>query len=231
VATGPTRVGYERTSEGENMIFADRFDAGKRLAEALGTVSENAIILSIPRGGVVVARAMADVLHVPMDVIVVRKLGAPNNPELALGAIGPDGHVTIDEEVSHVLGQLPPGYIERESARQMTEVERRMKLYRGDRPFPDVDRRPCILVDDGIATGSTARAALRWLRARGASRLVLAVPVAPARTVTELESEADHVVCLSAPVMFMAVGQWYDRFEQVEDDEVVAALAAARRPT
>jgi predicted phosphoribosyltransferase len=208
------------------MIFNDRFDAGKRLADAIETLPDNAIILAIPRGGVVVARAMADALRVPMDVIVVRKLGAPNNPELALGAVGPDGNVTIDEEVSHLLGDLPRDYIDRESARQMAEIERRMKIYRGDRPFPDVGGRAVILVDDGIATGSTARAALRWLRAHGASPLILAVPVAPARTVTELQAEADRVVCLSAPVLFMAVGQWYDRFEQVEDDEVVAALKA-----
>jgi putative phosphoribosyl transferase len=213
------------------MIFADRSDAGKRLAEALDGVPEDAIILAIPRGGVVVARTMAEALHLPLDVIVVRKLGAPDNPELALGAIGPDGHVFIDDEVSRILGELPSGYIERESAQQMNEVERRMHLYRGDRPFPDVNGRYCILVDDGIATGSTARAALKWLRERGASPLILAVPVAPARTVTELQQAADRVVCLSAPVMFMAVGQWYDRFEQVEDDEVIAALASARRVT
>lgn len=205
-------------------MFFDREDAGRQLARALGELPEDALILGIPRGGVVVARALADVLDRPLDVLVVRKLGAPHNPELAIGAIGPNGAVSLDEDVLHALQGVSPEYIDSEAAAQMAEIERRMPLYRGDDPYPDVRDRCCVVVDDGIATGSTARAALRWLRGVRAQPVVLVVPVAPERTVHELEKEADRVVVLETPPMFVAVGQWYVNFDQIEDDEVVAAL-------
>jgi predicted phosphoribosyltransferase len=205
-------------------MFFDRDDAGRKLARALGELPEDALILGIPRGGVVVARAMADALARPFDVLVVRKLGAPHNPELAIGAIGPNGVISLDEHVLRALQGVSPEYIEREAAAQLAEIERRMRLYRGDAPYPDVRGRCCVVVDDGIATGSTARAALRWLRGAQAQPVVLAVPVAPERTTQELEKEADRVVVLYTPPTFVAVGQWYERFDQVEDDEVVAAL-------
>jgi putative phosphoribosyl transferase len=210
------------------VLFIDRSDAGRQLAHAMGSVPENSLILAIPRGGVIVARAMADALGVQFDVIVVRKVGAPQNPELALGAVGPDGEVSLTEDVVHSLPSIPAGYVEHETERARAEIERRMRTYRGDRPFPSVADRPCVLVDDGIATGSTARAALSWLRDRRATPLVLAVPVAPAATVAELRSEADQVICLSAPSDFFAVGQWYERFDQVSDEEVIEALAGSR---
>jgi len=206
------------------MMFFDREDAGRKLARALERLPDDALILGIPRGGVVVARAVADALHRPLDVLVVRKLGAPHNPELAIGAIGPNGVISLDEDVLRALQGVPPDYIEREAAAQMAEIERRMHLYRDDEPYPEVRDRCCVVVDDGIATGSTARAALRWLRGAPARPVSLAVPVAPERTVHELEKEADRVIVLHSPPTFVAVGQWYARFDQVEDDEVVAAL-------
>ena len=209
------------------MLFIDRVDAGRKLARALDPLPQDALILGIPRGGVTVARAIADVLRRSLDVLVVRKLGAPHNSELAIGAIGPNGAVTLDEDVLRALQGVSAEYIQREAAAQVAEIDRRMSLYRGDQPFPDVGGRHCVVVDDGIATGSTARAALRWLREANAQPVVLAVPVAPERTVHELEKEADHVVVLFSPQTFVAVGQWYERFDQVDDDEVVAALKRA----
>jgi putative phosphoribosyl transferase len=208
-------------------MFFDRDDAGRKIARALGQLPEEALILGIPRGGVIVARAIAEALDRPLDVLVVRKLGAPHNPELAIGAIGPSGAISLDESVLSALQGVSPEYIEREAAAQMAEIERRMPVYRGDAPYPDVRERCCVVVDDGIATGSTARAALRWLRGAQAEPVVLAVPVAPERTAQELEKEADRVVVLYAPPTFVAVGQWYARFDQVEDEEVISALKRA----
>src|SRR5260221_12595552 len=139
-----------------NVMFFDRNDAGRTLARALGGLPENALILGIPRGGVVIARAVADELDRPLDVIVVRKLGAPHNPGLAIGAIGPNGAVSLDEDVLRALQGVSAEYIEREAAAQMAEIERRMPLYRGAVLYPDVRDRCCVVVDDGIATGSTA---------------------------------------------------------------------------
>jgi len=205
-------------------MFTDRRDAGVRLARELAPLPENSLILSIPRGGVIVARAISNELERPLDVLVVRKLGAPHNPELAIGAIGPDGSVVLDEDVLRALGGVPHEYIDREASRGMAEIERRLHLYRGDAPFPDVKGQWCVVVDDGIATGSTARAALRWLRNAEAGSVILAVPVAPEHTAAEMRMEADRVVVLEAPERFSAVGQWYAEFDQVCDEEVVEAL-------
>jgi len=209
-------------------MFFDRDDAGRKLAHAIGALPDDTLILGIPRGGVIVARAMAEELKKELDVLVVRKLGAPHNPELAIGAIGPNCAVTLDEDVLRALPNVPPEYIDREAARQLDEIRRRVPLYRGGDPYRDVAGRSVVVVDDGIATGSTARAALRWLRGQGATPVVLAVPVAPEHASQEFEKEADRVVVLSSPPRFIAVGQWYAHFDQVSDDEVVAALAGAR---
>ncbi|HEV2686121.1 MAG TPA: phosphoribosyltransferase [Actinomycetota bacterium] len=211
-------------------MFFDRDDAGRKLARALGDLPNDALILGIPRGGVTVARAVADELQRPLDVLVVRKLGAPHNPELAIGAIGPNGAITLDQDVLRALPNMPAEYIERVAAGELDEIQRRLKIYRGDEPFPDVRGRAVVVVDDGIATGSTARAALRWLRAQEAKPIVLAVPVAPEQAASEFRDEADRIVILAAPQRFFAVGQWYDNFEQVTDDEVVAALRQTRAP-
>jgi len=225
VATGRD-YGVEVSIEDAIAMFFDRNDAGRKLARALDPLPDDALILGIPRGGVVVARTLADELHRPLDVLVVRKLGAPHNPELAIGAIGPNGAVTLDQDVLRALPNVSAEYVDREAMEQLREIRRRLQIYRGDVPFPDVRGRPAVVVDDGIATGSTARAALRWLRGEGAEPLVLAVPVAPESAAREFEKEADRAVILSTPQRFLAVGQWYDHFDQVSDDEVVAALQA-----
>jgi predicted phosphoribosyltransferase len=205
-------------------MFRDRSDAGAQLASALAPAQPDALVLGIPRGGVVVARVVADALGADLDVVVTHKLGAPDDPELAIGAIGPDGAVVVDERVLDALGALPRDYVERERARQAEEVARRSERYRGTRAPPEVRGRACIVVDDGIATGSTARAALRWLRDNGARDITLAVPVAPRRTVEELARGIDRVVCPLQPETFYAVGQYYADFGEVSDDEVRAAL-------
>ncbi|HLW18300.1 MAG TPA: phosphoribosyltransferase family protein [Actinomycetota bacterium] len=209
-------------------MFFDREDAGRKLARALGELPRNALILGIPRGGVIVARATADELQLSLDVLVVRKLGAPHNPELAVGAIGPNGAITLDKDVLRALPNVTDDYLEREAAEQLREIQRRLKIYRGEEPFPEVRDRTVVVVDDGIATGSTARAALRWLRGQGAKPVALAVPVAPEAAANEFESEADRIVILASPQRFLAVGQWYDNFDQVSDEEVVAALRERR---
>jgi len=209
-------------------MFFDREDAGGKLARALGELPRNTLILGIPRGGVIVARATANELQLALDVLVVRKLGAPHNPELAIGAIGPNGAITLDQDVLRALPNVSNQYVEREAAEQLREIQRRLRIYRGDEPFPDVRDRTAVVVDDGIATGSTARAALRWLRGQGARPVVLGVPVAPESAASEFKDEADRVVILAAPQRFLAVGQWYDNFDQVSDDEVVAALRQKR---
>jgi putative phosphoribosyl transferase len=206
-------------------LFADRIDAGVRLARALHDVPENTLFLGIPRGGVIVARVVADRLQKLLDVIVVRKLGAPGNPELAIGAIGPDGSAVLDQEVIAALDGVRSEHIEAEVARNAAEMKRRTERYRAGRGLLDVKEKTCVVVDDGIATGSTARAALMWLRGQGAGSVILAVPVAPEHSVETLKQYADRVVCLTTPPHFYAVGQWYQRFDEVTDEQVMAALA------
>ena len=208
------------------MIFADRAEAGRALGEALSAYSgEDAAVLGIPRGGVVVAAEIAVALAGSLDVVVPRKLGAPGNPELGLGAIAPGVRV-LDQLTIRALG-VSTEYLEREIERQEREIERRERLYRSGAPPVELEGRTGIVVDDGIATGGTATAALRWVRARGAARVVLAVPVAPTATMRRMAGEADEIVVLQMPDLFHAVGQWYRRFEQVEDDEVIRVLARA----
>ncbi|HKZ75662.1 MAG TPA: phosphoribosyltransferase family protein [Actinomycetota bacterium] len=208
------------------MIFEDRVDAGEKLAKALVDYSgADAVILAIPRGGVIVGEVVARQLGVPLDVVVPRKIGAPGNPELGLGAIAPGVRV-IDPRMVEMLG-VSESYLERQIAAEEEEIERRLRAYRGGRPSADVAGKVAVVVDDGVATGGTAFAALRWAKAQGASSVVLAVPVAPGASIGRLEQEADRVVVLSAPEPFFAVGEWYRRFDQTTDEEVVAALARA----
>lgn len=209
------------------MTFADRAEAGGLLAEALRdrVAHGSAVVLGIPRGGVIVGAAVARALEVPLDVVIPRKVRAPHQPELGLGAVAPGVRI-LDDELIRSLG-VDAGYLEREIAAQEREIERRQEAYRAGRPPVEVRGKVCVVVDDGVATGGTAVAALRWARARGASRVVLAVPVAPAASLDRLRPEADEVVVLEAPSPFFAVGQWYRRFDQTSDEEVVAALAEA----
>ena len=206
-------------------MFRDRTDAGKQIAELLGDLPSDALVLGIPRGGVVVARAVADALGLELDVVLARKMRAPMQPELAIGAVAPDGTAVLDERVLGEIGILTKEFLDDEIARRAAEVDERLRRYRGDRPPLAVEGRTCVVVDDGIATGSTARAACLWLKRRGAAQVILAVPVAPARSLAELETIADRVVCPMVPDHFFAVGQFYEDFQQTTDDQVVELLA------
>ena len=182
-------------------------------------------MLAIPRGGVIVGYEVAAALNVPLDVIIPRKIGAPGQPELAIGAIGDDISV-LDEQAIRYL-DVSEKYIQEEIERQQREIERRWRAYRGDRPFPDVKGKTVILVDDGIATGSTTMAAARALRKKNPGKLVLAVPVAPPDSVERLKPEVDELITLEMPEPFFAVGSWYEEFEQTTDVEVVDLLHRA----
>jgi predicted phosphoribosyltransferase len=206
------------------VIFADRIDAGERLAKSLTHLAgSECVVLAIPRGGVIVGEVIARELGAPLDVVVPRKIGAPGNPELAIGAVAP-GIRVLDPRMVGALG-VTDRYLEREIAEQEAEIERRQRAYRGGRPPQPVEGRVAIVVDDGVATGSTAVAALRWARARGAERVVLAVPVAPPQSLERLRAEAEEVVVLETPQPFLAVGEWYRDFDQTTDEQVVEALA------
>ena len=206
------------------MSFRDRVEAGRQLAGVLhGYRDRRPFVLAIPRGGVVVGYEVAVALDAPLDVIVPRKLHAPNNPELAIGAVAHDGSVYVDPDLIHSL-RISEAYVQEEVARELAEIRRRMQLYRGDQPAPVLHGHAAIVVDDGIATGSTMIAALRAARAMTPARLVVAVPVAPADGVRRLSLEADEVYCLLTPEIFYAVGQFYEDFGQTTDDEVVQLL-------
>ena len=209
-------------------LFRDRVEAGKRLASALiDFAGKDAIVLAIPRGGVVVGFEVARVLDVPLDVIIPRKIGAPDNPELAIGAMTEDGTIILDESLVKYL-RVPGDYIKEESERQKLEIERRLKLYRGDVAYPSLKNRDVIIVDDGIATGSTMKAALASIRKRGAKRIAVAIPVGPPSTIRELEEDADRVVCLYTPEAFYAIGQFYEDFAQTTDEEVIELLRLSK---
>jgi predicted phosphoribosyltransferase len=182
-------------------------------------------VLGIPRGGVIVAAEVARHLGAPLDVVVPRKIGAPHNPELGVGAIAP-GVAVLDESMIARLG-VDRAYLRREIGAQEAEIERRSAVYRGGRPPLDVAGRTVVVIDDGVATGGTAVASLRWARAHGAKRVVLAVPVAPAASLRRLAREADRIVVLETPEPFSAVGEWYRRFGQASDDDVVRCLTDA----
>ena len=209
--------------------FSDRVDAGKRLAAALTDFKgKNAVVLAIPRGGVVVAYEIANALNLPLDVIIPRKIGAPDNPELAIGAMTEDGTIIIDRRLVAYLG-VNESYIEQESEKQKHEIERRLKIYRSKRTYPNLKGKDVIIVDDGIATGSTMKAALASVKNRGAKTVTVAVPVGPPDTIRELEKQADRVLCLYTPEYFAAIGQFYRDFEQTSDKEVTELLKQNRQ--
>ena len=212
------------------MRFTDRADGGRALAGLLARYARepNLLVLGLPRGGVPVAYEVARALGAELDVLVVRKLGVPGHEELAMGAVGPGGVRVLADDVVSALG-IEPAEIERVAAREAREVARREAGFRGGRPFPEVRGRTVIVVDDGLATGSTMRAAVATLQRLAPGRLVVAVPVGAPETVDVLEREADEVVCALTPAVFQAVGVWYDDFAQTGDDEVRELLAAAAR--
>jgi len=207
-------------------MFIDRVDAGKQLAVALIDLCDQpdpVVVLAIPRGGVVVAREVARALNAPLDVCLTHKLGAPGNSELAIGAVAEDGTTLLDHDlIKHLF--IPRSYLETEIERQKHEMLRRAEVYRRGRTRISVAGCIAIVVDDGVATGSTLIAALRSTRAAGARTLIAAVPVGPADVVRHLQRSADRVVCLDAPYDFWAVGMHYQYFGQVSDEEVIAAL-------
>jgi len=206
------------------MSFRNRVDAGQRLAGALRHLrGEDVVVLGLPRGGVPVAAEVARALQAPLDVIVVRKVGVPWQPELAMGAIGEGNAGVVNDGVVRMAG-VKPDELSAAQTHTRVEVQRRVRALRGHRPPVQLAGRTAVIVDDGIATGSTARAACRVARAQGAARVVLAIPVAPADAVANLSDAADEVVCLFEPAWFGAVGQFYDDFTPTTDDQVVAVL-------
>jgi predicted phosphoribosyltransferase len=208
--------------------FRDREQAGKALAVALkGLAGDEVVVLAIPRGGVVVGCEVARALGSELDVVVTRKIGAPGEPEFALGAVTQNGGVIIDEAAIKMLG-VKRDYLDGEIASQRKEVEDRMRRFRGERPFPSLKGKTVVVVDDGIATGNTVLAAIRSVRSDGPKSLIVAAPVGPAETVARLAQEADQVVCLEMPEPFFAIGQFYSDFPQVEDDEVRRILDVIR---
>ncbi|HVO06239.1 MAG TPA: phosphoribosyltransferase family protein [Burkholderiaceae bacterium] len=213
-------------------LFVDRSDAGRQLADALATHKiTDAVVLALPRGGVPVAVEVARALHAPLDVLLVRKIGAPGQRELAVAAVaeGPGDDLVLDAETMAVTG-ASRSYVEREAVHERAEIARRRDAYRSGRAALPVEGKTVVVVDDGIATGTTVRAALQALRRRRPERLVLAVPVAPPDAVALLRPLVDDLVCLREPPAFYAVGAHYADFAQVSDEEVVAALRRAAPP-
>ena len=208
-------------------ILKDRVEAGKRLASAVKSVGKDAIILGVPRGGVVVGFEVAQALCVPLDIIVTKKIGAPENPELAIGAVAEDGTYILDEDILRQI-YVPKEYITEQVERQKQEIQRRLIRYRGDVPYPNLKNREVVVIDDGVATGSTLKAALRLLRGKGAKTVVVAVPVGPPETIRELRKLADRVVVLFTPEPFYAIGQFYVDFSQTSDKEVIELLRRNR---
>lgn len=210
------------------MPFIDRDDAGRQLAKALARYKDRKpIILALPRGGVPVAAKVAEALHAPLDLLLVRKIGVPFQPELAMGAVvdGASPLTVRNEEVISLAG-ISEHEFSTVRDQQLAEIERRRKMYVGDRPHPELAAHTVIVVDDGIATGATTRAALEAMRLRKPSKLVLAVPVAPTDTLKKLAGEADEIVCLEDYEEFGAIGFFYSDFRQVSDDEVIELLAS-----
>jgi putative phosphoribosyl transferase len=210
----------------ESIIFTDRREAGRELARLVAALGlESPVVLALPRGGVPVAAEVARTLSAPLDLLLVRKIGAPFQPELAVAAVadGPQQELVIDEEILGLTGATHD-YVEREAQEERAEIARRRAAYLGDRSRVPVQGRAVVVVDDGIATGTTMKAALRALRRMKPARLVLAVPVAPSDTLQALRAEVDDIVCVMEPPFFRAVGCHYGDFHQVDDDEVIEVL-------
>ena len=213
------------------MVFADRREAGRRLAARLAHLQgSDPVVVGLPRGGVPVAFEVARALAAPLDVLVVRKLGVPFQPELAMGAIGEGDAMVVDEDVVWGTG-ISPAAFARVETHERAALHARLQRFRGGRPAVPLGGRTVVVVDDGIATGSTARAACRVARDRGAARVVLAVPVAPADWTSRLHDAADELVAVATPEPFHAVGAWYDDFSPTTDDQVMAYLDAAAPAT
>ena len=210
------------------MYFRDRREAGRQLAKLLNEYAHrpDVLVLALPRGGVPVGFQVARALGAPLDVLLVRKLGVPGHEELAMGAVASGGVRVLNQDVVEHLN-IPFRIVERVTAKELGELERRERAYRRDRPQPELGERTLILVDDGLATGSTMRAAVLALRRRGPRKIVVAVPTASPQTCADLRSDADEVICAITPEPFYAVGIWYRDFSEISDDEVRRLLADA----
>ncbi|HWV58571.1 MAG TPA: phosphoribosyltransferase [Longimicrobiales bacterium] len=213
------------------MIFRDRAEAGRRLADRLTAFRgrDDVVVLALPRGGLPVGREVANAIGAPLDVMLVRKLGYPGQEELAMGAIASGGVRMINQEVVDLLG-VTEHTLAAVAATEQVELERREREYRGDRPAAELAGRIVILVDDGLATGSSMQAAAEAVRAQSPARVIVAVPVAPAETCERFRTIVDDVICLETPEPFHAVGLWYEDFSQVSDSDVRAILADSRPP-
>ncbi|MBI2845106.1 MAG: phosphoribosyltransferase [Chloroflexi bacterium] len=210
------------------MVFQDRQEAGRLLAKELTAYQnrDDVLILGIPRGGVVVAYEVAQALRAPLEVYITRKIGAPQNPELAIGAVSSDGNMVIDRGLVKSLG-VADNYIAQEATKETAEIQRRLRRYRGEGPGPQIADKTVIVVDDGIATGATVAATLQSLRKSQPKELILAIPVAPRDTLERFKDQADKVICLYPADVFWAVGSFYLEFGQTSDEEVIALLQAA----
>ena len=211
------------------MQFRDRHEAGKALAEALSFLQgrDDVVILAIPRGGVIVGYEIAKALSLPLDIYITRKIGAPYNPELALGAVASDGSFVLDQDLVQRLN-VPSAHIEQERARQRQEIDRRLAKYRGTSAELDLAGKTVVLVDDGVATGSTVLAAIQALKRKPLAELILAIPVGPPEAIEALRAKVDRMVCLATPERFWAVGAFYLVFDQTSDDTVVELLEQAQ---
>lgn len=207
------------------MIFKNREEAGKMLAAKLNNFKEkkNLLILAIPRGGLVVGKELAQGLNCPLEVIVTKKIGAPDNPELAIGAVGAMGVPVINEELANQVG-ADKSYLQKEIANRQKEVARRIKEYRGEKPLPQLKNKQVIITDDGVATGATMEAAVEVVRQQEPKQIIVAVPVIARDSLKKLEAKADEVIYLEAPLMFFAVGQFYQEFAQIDDKKVKELL-------
>jgi len=211
-----------------NVIFKDRTDAGKKLAEALVQFKGlDGIVLAIPRGGIVVASEISKDLGFLLDVVIPRKIGAPDQPELAIGAISEDGSTIMNDDIVNRIGATAE-YIKEESGRQLTEIARRTSAYRGGKPGLPLHDKNIILVDDGVATGATLKAAVKFVKNQNPAHLTVAVPIGPIQTIMELRAEVD-VICLHTPIIFSAIGGFYSNFNQITDEEVIMHLQKGRR--
>lgn len=207
-------------------MFENRTDAGNRLADLLERQGVEAdIVLAVPRGGLPVGRAVADSLGLPLDIVAARKIGAPGNPELAIGAVASDGTVWLNDDLIDRLA-VESGYIDAETERERGAAQEKVNRYRGDRPPLELAGKRVLIVDDGVATGATTTACIRQVKHADAENVILAVPVAPTDSVERLRTEADAVVCVETPSYFGAVGQFFASFEQVSDEEARSYLAS-----
>jgi putative phosphoribosyl transferase len=211
------------------MIFRDRREAGAALAEKLVKYADrkDVLVIALPRGGVATGLEIAKRLNCPLDVLIVRKIGYPGQPELAIGAVAETGAVVLNEEIIS-MGQVSKDYIDRESEEKKKEIERRKELYRGGADIPDMKGKTVIVVDDGVATGATMKSAISAVKAEGPGRTVVALPVASVEARESIGAMVDEMLCLQAPPDFMAVGAYYEDFRQVTDDEVVEMLGRSK---